>query len=139
MPPRQLSLHTGLAATGDSSNSVFAPGSSSSVFATSGAGGGGEGALSPPDPAVQQRLLIAQLYELLLPALPPNGAPALDAILAPLPPPMPARKGAYDTEVQLRTDPDPHPHPHPHSIPHPQPDPNPNPHPNPKRRGPAAH
>ena len=32
--------------------------------------------LSPPEPAVQQRLLIAQLYELLLPALPPNGAPA---------------------------------------------------------------
>ena len=116
-------MHAGLAATGDSSSSVFAPGGAGG----GGGGGGGEGALSPPEPAVQQRLLIAQLYELLLPALPPNGAPALDAILAPLPPPMPARKDAYDAEVQLRTDPNPSPNP----SPKPKPKPNPNPKPQP--------
>ena len=52
---------------------------------------------------MQERLLIAQLYDLLLPALPPSGAAALDSIVAPLQLPMPVRAAELHAEVQLHT------------------------------------
>ena len=52
-------------------------------------------------PPSQERMIVAQLLSLLLSAMPPNGAAALDAILAPLPLPMPARTAELSAEMAL--------------------------------------